>query len=389
MRESLIFLILISFFVSLPLPYIIPGIGEADFIAYWSAARLLVNGQDPYSLSDITELQMSQFPERKTDEGNYLILAWNPPWLNLLFIPLGVVNFKTATHIWLFFNIFLIGLGVLLVWDLSVQPFNRKGYIYILVLNLLFIESLISLIIGQITAIILVSLVLGFWLIKKKYDFLAGIILVFSLIKPHLIYFPLLLLLIWSVRSRRWKILYGFVSIILLSGIVMWFYIPNWLAEYIHLLGNLPNYQETTGTIGNFFGTIFSIDIFHYAFLLVLPLIIPFTKKLEDSLDLAPINAATLISLFLAPYGFGVDHILIIPSVVQFYSWIRKKHFSILLNMKYLIAYISINALIIVFLLLRLPSYWGFWFPLLYLILFIYGWYRYRKSSSHRTFEVE
>lgn len=383
MRKSLIFLLFLCTIVSLPLPYLIPGIGQADFIAYWSSARLLITDKDPYNISDISELQISHFPERKTAEGNYLIVAWNPPWLNLLLLPLSLVEFKTAAHIWLFINAFLMGMSVLLAWDLSNKPFDRKGYVVILSISLLFIQVLISLIIGQITSIVLFSIVLSYWLINKNYDYLAGFVLAFATIKPHLIYFPLLLLLIWSIYSRRYKILLGFLSLLFFSSIVMWLIIPDWISKYIHLLSNLPDYRYTANTLGNFFEAISGVKIFNYSFLLVLLLIIPFLKILQNSPDITPINSAILISLLFAPYGFGVDHILAIPSFVQIYSWIRKKQFSMSTNIIYIVCYISINTLTIIFLLLRLPTYLGFFFPLIYLILYLTGLNLSRKNSPN------
>lgn len=388
MRKLLVFLILLSAIVAIPLPYLIHGIGQADFIAYWSAARLFVTGKNPYNLSNISDIQIQEFPERQTNEGDFLIVAWNPPLLNLLLSPLGMVTFKTAVHIWLFVNLFLIGISVLISWDLSSKPFDNKGFIYILLISLLFIEVLISLIIGQITSIILTSLLLSYWLLKKKMDYLAGIALAFSTIKLHLIYFPLLLILLWSTCSRRWKLISGFLSAILFSSVIMWIFLPEWISDYIQLLSNLPNYSDTTSTLGNLFRSLIGINGFNYTFILVLPMVIPFLRSFNIFKEIAPINASILISIFFAPYGFGVDHILALPSFIQIYSWIRKKQLPIGINITFAVIYFMCNALIIIFLLLRLPVYWGSLFPLLYLIVYIYGWKLHNQSQSKFFYEI-
>ena len=55
---------------------------QADFLAYWSAAKIFVEGGNPYDLTELREVQRNAGRTRDTLE------FWNPPWAFCLFLPL-------------------------------------------------------------------------------------------------------------------------------------------------------------------------------------------------------------------------------------------------------------------------------------------------------------
>ena len=66
------------------LPWFAGPIGQSDFIGYWSASRLLLEGRDPYDVEALRTLRRSQYPERGpviyTSIAAVTLLY--PDWLN-------------------------------------------------------------------------------------------------------------------------------------------------------------------------------------------------------------------------------------------------------------------------------------------------------------------
>src|SRR3990172_13387177 len=71
-----------------------------DFIEYWSAARLTLDGKNPYSPELMFEIQKPA----GWLEGRPLMM-WNPPWALTLVLPFGLLNYPIGQVFWLIFNL--------------------------------------------------------------------------------------------------------------------------------------------------------------------------------------------------------------------------------------------------------------------------------------------
>ena len=67
-----------------------------DFIEYWAAAKLTLDGRNPYDPNLLLPLQ--QAAGRKTDEA---VMMWNPPWSLAVVLPLGLFPAREAQLLWL------------------------------------------------------------------------------------------------------------------------------------------------------------------------------------------------------------------------------------------------------------------------------------------------
>ena len=56
-----------------------------DFIEYWAAAKLTLDGENPYDPALLLPLQLAN--GRATDEA---VMMWNPPWSLAVVLPLGL-----------------------------------------------------------------------------------------------------------------------------------------------------------------------------------------------------------------------------------------------------------------------------------------------------------
>ena len=78
-----------------------PGVWPPDdFIEYWAAAKLALDGQNPYDPELLLPLQLAA--GRRTDEA---VMMWNPPWSLTVVLPLGFLPAREAQLLWLVVNL--------------------------------------------------------------------------------------------------------------------------------------------------------------------------------------------------------------------------------------------------------------------------------------------
>jgi hypothetical protein len=159
-----------------------------DFIAFWSAARVTVEGAgiDPWSLLELERFQLGIFPGL---EGP---TAWvYPPTMLLLVWPLGHLPFVPAFLAWT-----SVGLVAYLV---ALRPL-LSGVRHAWLLALAFPGLWLGIAQGQ-TQFVVSALMGGALLLLGRHPVLAGVLVGLMTIKPHLaILFPLVL-----VAGSHWR----------------------------------------------------------------------------------------------------------------------------------------------------------------------------------------
>lgn len=367
--KALVAIFLLSLLIAIFLPISAPGLGEGDFIAYWCSARLLVTGEDPYDQSALSELQQSTRPERFSEKG-LTMSVWNPPWLMLVFLPIGSLPFKLAVHTWIFCNVALVGISLAFTWEMVLKPFDERGFLVVLGLGLIFIATMVMIVIGQITSLVLAGVVIGIACIQKKRDTMAGAAFTLAAIKPHLTYLIFATLLVWIVRTRRWKVLIGLAGSAAFSIAIITLIYPNWVNSYYQLITHLPYGEIFTSTLGSFLLAHYNFPHLRFIGVLLLPLAFYLARHAESGQWLTAANLALMISIPLSPYGFSVDHVMLLPAFVEIGGWIRGRRIS---GWK---AWAAAGGILGVMLLASLmpkglPDYEYFWVPLALLIVYI------------------
>ncbi|MBN1919763.1 MAG: DUF2029 domain-containing protein [Anaerolineae bacterium] len=326
MRRYRILLVLLASFALVALAFFSPALerrGTDDFLVYWSAARLLATSENPYDPVALQALQEQTFSGRDQIPG-LAFASWNPPWLLLLLLPLSLLSFVFAARLLFLINLGLIALVVWRTWRwlMTSNEAESPGLFMALILAMFFPGSLMTLAIGQISALVLLSLLLGFWLLAQRRDVLAGVCFFFSTIKPQLAYFALLAVGIWILRERRWRVVAGGAVSFALTVAVFTFFRPTWLSDYLGLVGGHVFTQYTTSTVGGVLHAWCGTTVGRYASVLLLPLV-PWVLRLADERGwLTAMNVSLLLSIPLAPYGFGFDLIVLVPVVVQLTAWL-------------------------------------------------------------------
>jgi hypothetical protein len=292
------------------------GRGEEDFVVYWSAARLLVTGRNPYDPEAMEATMHAAQPERAWGRG----FAWNLPWLLLLLAPLGALPFYFAVRVWFLVNLVLIALTLYWLWRLFAG--NPQKFPLVLVAGFFFGATLANLNMGQIVVLILLPVTLAVYFLKTGRDGWAGVMLFFATIKPHLVYFFGFLMLIWVFRRGRWRVLMGGAVALGVALVLSLLVMPNWVASYRALLGQGAVFTYSTTTIDGVARMLLGIEGLRFVGALLIPLAVPFLQLIKRQGWPMAMSLALLISLPLAPYGFGFDQLLLLPAILLLLKWV-------------------------------------------------------------------
>ena len=386
----LMLLIVLVFALVFMLSHLRTSAGEVDLLVYWSASRLLATGGNPFDQTQLQTLQNLTRPGSVNPLQGWA--AWNPPWLLLVLLPLGLLPFDWAVRVWGLCSVGLILAACAWTWRWVADPADRLGLVIVLVSALAFGQTVSCLAVGQIGALLLFGLVLGLWCLQTGHDHCAGIALLLTTIKPHMTYFLLWLVLLWVIRRRRWKVAVGLLGSALACMLVLWLIFPGWLLAYVRLLSGHTNvvFGISAATIGGLAYALWGTHVLRFAGVLLLPLtgvVLP----LVDSLGwLTTMNIALLMSVPLAPYGFNYDQVVLLPSIVQMIAWMRGGELTRNWTWGIASGLLLMNAVLLRMLTLRfLYDHWLAWVPLVLAALYALAWKQRHLATGQRALAVQ
>ncbi len=174
---------------------------ERDYIQYWAAGQQVAHGANPYDIAAILRVEQAAGLD-----GNSPKVTLSPPPILLLAFPLGFVGAKTGIILWMLVVLCALLASILLIWRLNGSP--PSGYHW---LGMAYPPAIACLMTGQISAFLLLGVVLFFYWHESK-PWLAGAVLVPCVLKPHLFLAVALVLLMWVVSRRAYRILAGFAT---------------------------------------------------------------------------------------------------------------------------------------------------------------------------------
>jgi len=285
-----------------------------DFIEYWAAARLLLEGKNPYSHELLLSLQSSiGWSDQKP------LMMWNPPWALSFVLPFGFLSFEVGKSLWLLVNLLIVFLCIDLSWRLYEGP---KRYLWLSwVVGLGFFPTLFVLRVGQITPFILLG-VMGFvfFMRKQKYA-LASCSTVLISLKPHLLYLFWVALLFWIIDRKQWKTLIMVGVAIILATVVPLSYNPAILVQFFRSSSEAPPLYWVTPTIGGFLRVVFGAGHVWLQFLpMTLGLLFFFVYWKQHRSDWVwekQVPFLLILSVSTAAYGWSYDLVVLIPALIQ------------------------------------------------------------------------
>ena len=221
--------------------------GGNDFLARWMGARYwLVNGISPYDeqVSLASQQIIYGHPANPSigEDKNHFVY----PLTSMLFFgPFGLLNYVPARAIWMtVLELSLIGLAVVSIRLADWKPSTAKMALLI-IFSLLWYHSARSIILGQFAALNAFLIVLSLLLIYHNQDFVGGLLVSVSLVKPQMSIFFVLYVLIWAISVRRREILLGVLSGIIIQFGVTLALLPDWPIQWIRQVLDYPSYTNT------------------------------------------------------------------------------------------------------------------------------------------------
>jgi hypothetical protein len=286
-----------------------------DFVEYWAAAKLTLNGQNPYDPELLLPLQ--QAAGRDTNEA---VMMWNPPWAFAVVLPLGLLDARLAQLLWLAVNLAAIGYCGDRLWYLAGGSKEKRwiGWAAALV----FLPTLFALQSGQISPLVLLGAVLFLECERRRWPVLAGAATVLLAVKPHLAYLVWAAIACDAVARRRFGVILGGVVAGVACTLLPLAFNPHLLSQYADALGNRPPEQWVSPTLGGALRKAFGPELFRLQFISVAVGLAWFAwhwrrhSRRWDWAEQVPL--LLLVSFVTAPYGaWPFDMVLLLPAAVQ------------------------------------------------------------------------
>jgi hypothetical protein len=229
--------------------------GGNDFLVHWVGTRaLFVDGLSPYSDTVAERIQTLAYG-RPALPGEHELRVAYPMYSALVFLPFALISdYELARALWMtILEAALIGLAFLSLkltrWKMSVWLLP-----FFLIFSIFWYHSLRPLINGNAVILVALALVAAFAALRNGRDELAGVLLAFSTIKPHLAILPIIFILIWTISYRRWGTLgWILISLVLLS-ISAALFVPDWPIQNLREILAYSSYNPP-GTPGTAFET--------------------------------------------------------------------------------------------------------------------------------------
>jgi len=194
----------------------------ADLAQYWAGAHLI--STNPYSQNLYLQFDRSQ---GVVTDGPPMVMR-NPPPALLLVLPLRFMNYRAAFAFWDLLSIVILAACGRLAYGLV----NSEPSLMPVALSLLFGPSIALLTLGQIAIFALLGISLFLFLIERRKDMWAGAALSLTIVKPHIALLFLVVVVLWSIRNRRWSVLLGTASTLTISTGAVAMINPHSLAQY-------------------------------------------------------------------------------------------------------------------------------------------------------------
>jgi hypothetical protein len=179
---------------------------QRDFICYWATGQQLVHHADPYDGQAILQIENSIGSGARSP-----FFMSEPPTAFFIALPLGFLSAKAGAVLWSLTIIACLMASIRLLWILNGRPPDRLHLV-----GYLFPPALACLLAGHTGIFLLFGVVLFLYFHDSK-PYLAGAALIVLVLKPQL-FLPFdLVLLLWVVAGKRFRIATGALTAIALS----------------------------------------------------------------------------------------------------------------------------------------------------------------------------
>jgi hypothetical protein len=353
----LVFSLLFIFVIILKSP--IPestNIGTGDFRPYWSASYLLAHGQDFSNpgLMDNIERTLTGW------DKPFTMMAWFAPTGMVVLLPFTFLPFEKAAFLWLLTNILVLSATAFLLWK------DVKIKIWIPLLAVFtFPMTLLSLYVGQINTLVLFGLAVFISLKKSEYQYLRGIGLALTTIKPHLVILTLPLIILDCIYKKQWKILIGFFGSLLVCSIILFAFYTSWPISFWHLVSSGMNTIRETPTLSGLLAFVTGQTWGKWLWIPGLVVLFTTWRIEKDKWNTEKnIYLSLPLSLLISPIGWGYDQIILLIPILYLLEQVVNKKTTKKLSTIIIVSLFFIYGISFIMRIYTPNDVWFFWAPL-------------------------
>jgi hypothetical protein len=322
--------------------------GGNDFYPRWRGTRaFILEGRDPYSDEVTSEIQRGMYGRLAREDEDQVAFAY-PLYVSLFILPFSLLPYAMAQALWTSTLVLaLLATLVLILRTLGWAP-SPLQLASLALWSVLFYPSARSLVLGQLSIVVLALLALSLWAMHSGHPFLSGSSLALSTVKPQMVFLIIPLLLLLAVRRRQHRTLIGFALVLATLLGVTSLVLPTWIPSFV---GNLVSYHHYTsiyrgGTspIGYLVSSLLPVHLSNPTTIAIsvglgAGLVCAWIGALTDRVDTTTAVSLTLILTLLLPGETGTTNqvLLLLPMIAWFYCRRRQEWLVTLVSLTLLV----------------------------------------------------
>jgi Glycosyltransferase family 87 len=330
-----------------------------DFVEYWAAAHLLLTKQNPYSISQIFEIE-----KRLGWQHHLPLIALNPPWALPLLAPLGLTrSYPFAWLVWLSLQGAIVALSSRMLMDNYFGDVRIKEVsdttVYRCLFAFTFFPTLLCLQFGQIAPLVLLGTAGLIYFEDRGHATKAGLLFGLTAVKPQLVFLLWIALALWSFQRRRWRVLVSALAVIASLSFVVLLLDRQVFRQYWELMSG-PYPRLYAGGMVAVFRKALGGSTFWLQFMPLaagLAWFVPYWRKHSGNWSWSERAPALItVSLLTSAWGFLFDQVLLAVPIIYLAARSARRFGRI--SMTLLVPYTILNAVLIV--MVTASSFWAF-----------------------------
>ena len=349
----------------------------SDFVEYWAAASLTLEGQNPYDPA----LMLAK-ENAAGFSGTQPLLMLNPPPVLTLVLPFGALPYRQAALLWLIVNTVALLWCCIALWDLAGGARGLRWVAFCC--GLAFVPSLFSLRLGQFSILLLLGLTLFLRFERESRLTAAAAASTLLLIKPHVVFLVGAALAAWWIRTRDRRFLLGAVALIIMILVPLGFNSEVY-GQYLQMSRTETLAHFSTSTLGTLlriavgdpsrFGLQFLPMVLGFAYLAT-----RLRRYRNAEWDWGrEMPALVTVSVATAAYGWVFDQVvLLVAGLPLLASAFRTGGIRLVAMLAF---WLGVGAVAFAQAYFAVNSFWYFWMPHAFLVALLLSGSSFRHSA--------
>jgi len=215
-----------------------------DFYPRWKGTRsLILEGKDPYSDEVTLAIQHGIYGRPARQDEDQVAFAY-PLYVSLFVLPFSLFPYPQAQALWMSALVLFTLTTVIIMVQTLDWKLSLVGLAALSLWCVLFYPTSRSMILGQLSIVVLALLAMTLWAMQSGRPVLAGCCLALSTIKPQMIFLVIPFLLLTALRRKNSRLVVAFFAAVTVLLLISFLALPTWLHSFITGLGHYQAYTS-------------------------------------------------------------------------------------------------------------------------------------------------